>query len=170
MRGGSGSLPFGIARIVRAIFGTATIVFGGVGLAAGDDPRWFVASGMCGALWWSWDLLVEHVFMPVGDWITEQLAGGGITGSSAGMRPGLDEMVTLLEGHLRRGASRQVDINAAVRLEEIYRTVKRDPQRAREVIRIAKERYPDAPELARYVLEEVEDDLGERGEGSAVGD
>lgn len=165
MRRGSGVLPISIERIVRSIFGTATIVFAGVGLAVRDDPRWFVASGMCGILWWSWDLLLQYVFKPVGDWVSDQLIGGGVLGSSAGMRPNLEEMIGLLEGHLRRGTSRKVDINAAVRLEEIYRTVKKDPGRAREVVRIARERYPDAPELARYAPEEAEDDPKPPGEG-----
>jgi hypothetical protein len=150
---------------VRRIFGTATIAFAGVGFAVGDDPRWFVASGMCGVLWWSWDLLLDYVFTPVGDWISSQLIGGGLMGSSAGMRPNLEEMIGLLEGHLWRGTSRKVDISAAVRLEEIYRTVKQDPSRARAVIRIVRERYPDAPELARYATDEAGDDIVLPGEG-----
>jgi hypothetical protein len=161
---GSGAFPISIEKAVRRIFGTATIVFAGVGFAVGDDPRWFVASGMCGVLWWSWDLLLEYVVTPVGDWISGQLIGGGLMGSSAGMRPNLEEMIGLLEGHLRRGTSRKVDINAAVRLEEIYRTVKKDPGRAREVIRIARERYPDAAELARYATDETVDDVVLPGE------
>ncbi|UCF40066.1 MAG: hypothetical protein JSW43_10025 [Gemmatimonadota bacterium] len=166
MRRESGGLPISVARVVRRIFGTATIVFAGVGFAVGDDPRWFVASGMCGLMWWGWDLLLAYVFAPVGQWVSDQLVGGGVMGSSAGMRPNLEEMIALLEGHLRRGTSRKVDINAAVRLEEIYRTVKKDPARAREVIRIVRERYPDAPELARYEPEDTEGDLVLPGDGA----
>ena len=158
-------MPLSIAKVVRRIFGTATIAFAGVGFLVGEDPRWFLASGFCGIVWWSWDLLLEHVLVPVGDWVSEQLIGGGLTGSSAGMRPTMEETITLLEGHLRRGASRKVDLNAAIRLEEIYRTVKKDPGRAREVIRIVKERYPDAPELGRYLSEGADDDMATPGDG-----
>jgi hypothetical protein len=105
---------------VRGIFGTATIAFAGIGFVVREDPRWFVASGMCGIVWWSWDLLLEYVFEPMGDWLSDQLVGGGVMGSSAGMRPNMEETIALLESHLRRGASRKVDINAAIRLEEIY--------------------------------------------------
>lgn len=162
---GPGAVPFSITKVVRRIFGTATLAFAGVGFVVQEDPRWFVASGMCGIIWWSWDLLLEYVFTPVGDWVAQQLIGGGMMGSSAGMRPNLEETIALLEGHLRRGASRRVDINAAIRLEEIYRTVKRDPGRAREVIRVVRERYPDAPELARYAPTDDEHGLGLLEEG-----
>jgi hypothetical protein len=170
VRRGSGVLPFSIAKVVRGIFGSATIAFAGVGFVVREDPRWFVASGMCGIVWWSWDLLLEYVFGPLGDWVSDQLIGGGVMGSSAGMRPNMEETIALLENHLGRGASRKVDINAAIRLEEIYRTVKNDPQRAREVIRIARERYPDAPELGRYVSDEAEGDIVLPGEGLESGD
>jgi hypothetical protein len=165
VRRGSGVLPFSITKLVRGIFGTATIAFAGIGFVVREDPRWFVASGMCGIVWWSWDLLLEYVFEPMGDWLSDQLVGGGVMGSSAGMRPNMEETIALLESHLRRGASRKVDINAAIRLEEIYRTVKHDPQRAREVIRLARERYPDAPELDRYASDEAESDIVLPGEG-----
>ena len=165
MRRGSRVSPISVTMVVRRMFGTATIAFAGVGFVVRDDPRWFVASGMCGIVWWSWDLLLEYVFMPVGDWVSDQLIGGGVMGSSAGMRPSMEETIALLEGHLRRGASRKVDINAAIRLEEIYRTVKQDPRRAREVIKIALGRYPDARELGRYVSDEAEGDIVLPGEG-----
>ncbi len=42
-------------------------------------------------------------------------------------RPTLDDTIRLLESHLSQGASRSVEIQAAIRLEEIYRTVKQDP-------------------------------------------
>lgn len=160
MHRGPGVLPFSITKVVRRILGTATIAFAGIGFVVGGDPRWFVASGMCGIVWWTWDLLLEYILMPVGDWVADQLIGGGVMGSSAGMRPNLEETIALLEGHLRRGTSRRVDINAAIRLEEIYRTVKGDAARAREVIRIARERYPDASQLARYAPDETEDGPG----------
>ena len=60
------------------------------------------------------------------------------------------EGAQFLEGHLERGASPRVEINAAIRLEEIYRTVKQDPERARRVVDLVLERYPTAPKLERF--------------------
>lgn len=150
----TGPPPYSITRVVRLIFGTATIVLLVAAFVVRSDPRLFVASAACGVIWWVWDLLVEYVATPLGDWVSRQLLGGGIGALPPQVRPNLEEVVRLLEGYLQRGASRRVDINAAIRLEEIYRTVKKDPARARGAIRLAKERYPDAPELARYELDD----------------
>jgi hypothetical protein len=146
----SSDAPLTTTRVVRGIFATATFVFLGAALLVGDDPRLYAASAAFGTIWWVWDLLEEHVFRPVGLWITRRLLGGGIGAAPSNLRPDLDETIRLLESHLTRGASRRVDLNAAIRLEEIYRLVKRDPVRARRVIEIVRARYPDAPELKRY--------------------
>lgn len=150
----TGPPPYSVTRVVRLIFATATIVLLLAAFLIRSEPRLFVASAVCGAIWWAWDLLMEYVAVPLGDWVSTQLLGGGIGTLPPQARPNLEEVIQLLEGHLRRGASRKVDINSAIRLEEIYRTVKKDPGRAREAIRLAKERYPDAPELARYDLDD----------------
>ena len=139
-----------VSRVVRMVFGTATVVLLLVAFVVTPEPRVFAAAAASGAIWWSWDLLLEHVFEPLGDWIVRTVAGGGVGMSDPAARPTLDELVRLLESHLARGSSRQVDLNAAIRLEEIYRTVKRDPEEARRVITIVLERYPDAPELQPY--------------------
>jgi hypothetical protein len=139
-----------VSRIVRMVFGTATVSLLVVAFVVGREPRLFAAAAAFGAIWWSWDLLLEHVFQPLGDWIVGTLASGGIGMSDPTARPTLDELVRLLENHLARGSSRQVDLNAAIRLEEIYRTVKRDPEGARRVIALVLERYPDAPELQQF--------------------
>lgn len=131
------------------MFGTATVAFGLIGLAIRGDARWFAASGIFGAIWWAWDLLAAHVFAPLSDWAFRALSGDAL-GPPPNVRPTLDETIRLLENHLERPTTRQVDINAAIRLEEIYRTIKRDSAKARRAIRIVRERYPDAPELARY--------------------
>ncbi len=139
-----------VSRVVRAVFGTATVALVLAALLVGHEPRLFAAAAAFGAVWWSWDLLLEHVFQPLGDWIVGTVASGGVGMADHTTRPNLDELVRLLEAHLARGTSRQVDINAAIRLEEIYRTVKRDPDGARRVIALVLERYPDAPELERF--------------------
>ena len=167
----TGPPVYSIARLVRLIFGTATIVLLLAAILVRSDPRLFVASAACGAIWWVWDLLVEYVAAPLGDWVARQLLGGGIGALPPQVRPNLEEVIRLLESHLQRGASRKVDINAAIRLEEIYRTAKKDPVRARAAIRLAKERYPDAPELARYDLDDDDEGWLERlGRGELPGD
>ena len=135
---------------MRGIFGTATLGTLLVAVLVREDPRWFVVSGTCGLIWWGWDLLLEHVLLPVGDWLMSVIAGGALTSPPAGARPNLEDNIRFLEGHLERGASPRVEINAAIRLEEIYRTVKKDPERARRVIDLVLERYPDAPKLKRF--------------------
>lgn len=139
-----------VSRVVRMVFGTATVSLLLLALVAGREPRLFAAAAASGAIWWSWDLLLEHVFQPLGDWIVRTAVAGGVGMSGPAARPNLDELVRLLESHLARGSSRQVDLNAAIRLEEIYRTVKRDPEGAQRVIAIVLQRYPDAPELQRF--------------------
>jgi hypothetical protein len=144
----------GIGQFGRYLFAAATIFCVVFGFGVRDDPRWFAASAAFGTMWWAWDLLIEHLFAPLGHWVERLLTGQEIGASRDHNRPNLDEVIRLLEGHLDRGASRQVDINSALRLEEIYRTVKKDPARARAVVEKARARYPDAPELQRFALDE----------------
>ncbi len=139
-----------IGRVVRLLFGTATVALLVFAFAVGRDPRLFAAAAVCGTIWWVWDLLTAHVFLPLGDWLTQTVVGGGLGEIDGSTRPGLDDLVRLLESHLEHGASQQVDINAAIRLEEIYRVVKKDPESARRVIDIVLRRYPDAAELDRF--------------------
>lgn len=141
-----------VGRVVRLLFGTATVALLVFAFAVGQDPRLFAAAAVCGTVWWAWDLLSAHVFVPLGDWVTQTVIGGGLGVTEGSTRPGLDDLVRLLESHLERGASRHVDINAAIRLEEIYRVVRKDPESASRVIGIVLRRYPDAPELARFRL------------------
>ena len=138
-----------VSTAVRGILGTATVGLLLVGLLVRDDPRWFVLSGTCGMLWWGWDLLIEYVVTPTGDWLMSVIAGGALDSPPPGARPNLEDTIKFLEGHLERGASPRVEMNAAIRLEEIYRTVKKDPARARLVVDTILERYPAAPKLKR---------------------
>lgn len=145
------------SRIVRLVFGTATVALVIVAVAVRSEPRLYAAAAGCGAIWWAWDLLLEHVVHPLGGWITGTFMGGGLGVDDAATRPKLDDLVRLLERHIAQGTSRQVDINAAIRLEEIYRTVKKDPDRARAVIETMRARYPDAPELDRFASRDDDD-------------
>ncbi len=138
------------ATVVRWFMATATVVFGGVGLLVGD-ARWFAASGAFGLMWVGWDFLSGQLFGPLGDWLWRLWAGDiGTDRDAANLRPTLDDTVRLLESHLRPGVARSVVVQAALRLEEIYRTIKDDPVKAREVIARARELVPDADELTRY--------------------
>jgi len=139
-----------VATAIRGIFGTATVGTFVVAVLVRDDPRWFAVSGTCGLIWWGWDLLLEHILLPIGDWLMSVFAGGALTSPPAGARPSLEDTITFLEGHLERRASPRVEINAAIRLEEIYRTVKKDPERAKRVVDLVLERYPNAPKLKRF--------------------
>jgi len=139
-----------VGRIVRLLFGSATIALLLFAFGVGRDARLFAAAAVCGTVWWAWDLLTTQIFTPFGDWLTQTVVGGGLGETGSTDRPRLEDLIRLLEGHLEHGASRHVDINAAIRLEEIYRTVKKDPAAARRVVAIVLERYPDAPELERF--------------------
>lgn len=139
-----------LSRLVRSVFGTATVVMLVLAFAVDREPRLFAAAAIFGTLWWSWDLLMKHVFEPLADWMLGTVVGGGLGPSDPTLRPTLDELIVLLERHLERPTSQKVDINAAIRLEEIYRTVRPDPAAARRVIATVRARYPDAPELARF--------------------
>jgi hypothetical protein len=139
--------------VVRAVFATATVVFGGLGLAI-RDRRLLVAAGAFGILWTVWDVLWTRVIGPGADWVLRTLTEGA-GGPPPNTRPTLDDTIRLLESHLARDASRAVHIQSALRLEEIYRTLRKDGARARAVLEAARARYPDAPELeARMGLHE----------------
>jgi hypothetical protein len=149
-----------ISRVVRVVLGTATIALLVLAFVAGRQARLFAAAAAFGTIWWTWDFLMAHVFLPLGDWMMGTVVGGGLGPSDATIRPTLDELVALLERHLERPTSQKVDINAAIRLEEIYRTVRPNPEAARRVIATVCERYPDAPELARFAEGDGVDESG----------
>ncbi len=140
--------PVKAGTIVRVAFATATLVFAAAGLLLGGETSLLAAAGVFGTIWLAWDLLAEYAVQPLTDWLRDAVSDAG--GGARPPRLSLDDTVRLLENHLARPTDRRVDLNAAIRLEEIYRTVKNDPARARRVIEIARERYPEAPELERY--------------------
>ncbi len=135
------------AAIGRAVFAVATVLFAaaGVGLRSG---RLLAAAGACGILWSLWDVFWDRLVGPVGGWLARTLLEGDAAGPPPNTRPTLDDTIRLLESHLAHGTSRAVEIQAAIRLEEIYRTIRKDPDRARAVIARVRARYPDAVELA----------------------
>lgn len=135
-------------KIVRFAFASATIVFGLLGLALGAR-RLLAAAGAFGLLWTAWDVIWNRVLAPFGQWAASLLTEGA-GGPPPNTRPTIDDTIRLLESHLEHGASRSVEIQAAIRLEELYRAVRKDPVRAREVTRRITAKYPQAPELERF--------------------
>jgi hypothetical protein len=134
----------------RRFLATATIVAVVLGLT--NDPRWFAASGAFGVAWWSWDAIWENVLGPIGGWFTGMLTG--TYGVEVPPDLTVDDTIRLLEGHLSADAvPRHVQIQAALRLAEIYRLTRQDPERARDVIARVRARWPDAPELQRLDTE-----------------
>lgn len=128
------------SRIVRAVVGLATVVLFVIAIAVEQDMGLFAAAAGLGAVWWGWDLLTTYVVRPLGDWTTQTLLGGGLGIDDDASRPKLEDLIRLLESHLAHSTSRQVDINAALRLAEIYRTAKKDPERAEAVLEIVRDR------------------------------
>jgi hypothetical protein len=133
--------------IGRAALAAATVASALIGF--GGDARWFGASGAFGTAWWAWDFLWDNVIGPLGAWFT-----GMITGVADVEEPPdltVDDTIRLLEGHLTSdGVTRHVQIQSAIRLSELYRLTKKDPDKAREVIQRAQARWPDAPELKMF--------------------
>jgi len=128
----------------------ATAVFGVAALVSGE-PRAWTACGAFGLMWAGWDFLGEYLFGPVGGWFSRLWTGEAGTSPGAGdLLPTLDDTVRLLEHHLQPGVARSVVVQSAIRLEEIYRTIQRDPEKAREVIGRARQLFPDALELRHY--------------------
>jgi len=129
------------------MFGAATLASGALGLLVGGEPRLLVLSGSLGAVWLAWDLLIDYLLGPMAEFAGQLLSGDAGVQPTGDLRPSLEDTIRLLESHINSGADRHVQVNAALRLEEIYRTVKKDPQRAQEVVHLVHARFPDAREL-----------------------
>lgn len=142
--GGSAISPSAVGRVA---FGAATVVTALLGVFGG--ARWFAASAAFGAVWWAWDTLCDNVFDPA-----VRLFTGAISGSSGIEEPPsltVDDTIRLLERHLAEDAvPRHVQLQSALRLAEIYRLNKQEPEKAAQVLRLVRERWPDAPELQRF--------------------
>jgi hypothetical protein len=145
----------------RVAFGAATI--GAALLGLFGDARWFAASAAFGGVWWAWDALCDNVFAPAGRFLT-----GAVTGAAGIEEPPdltVDDTIRLLERHLAGDAvPRHVQIQAALRLAEIFRLNKKDPAKAEDVIRKVREKWPDAKELTMFDKVSGEEVSGEEAE------
>jgi len=146
---GPDSSPSGIGRFA---FAAATLLSLLLGLTV--DPRWLAASAGFGALWSLWDVIWDNLLGPLGGWFNGLLTGSLGEADAPGLTT--DDTIRMLEDHLRNdGVPRHVQIESAIRLEELYRLARKDPTKAAEVMRVARERWPDAPELARHKSSEA---------------
>lgn len=132
------------AAVLRAAFAAGTVGCAVLGFLADDGTKLFAASGAFGILWWGWDLLVDYLLVPLGEWIQGLMAGGALEYEPHSWSVG--DRIALLEDRVARGRTPRLQILAAIQLAEIYRLQKRDAQRARQVIEQMRARYPDAPE------------------------
>ena len=134
--------------VVRGVFAAATVLCLVLGLGL-QSAKLLAAGGAFGLIWTLWDVLWSRVLGPGGGWVARVLTEG-VGETPAATRPTLDDTIRLLENHLAHGADRHVEIQAAIRLEEIYRTIRKDPARAREILEMVRRKYPDAEELKRH--------------------
>jgi hypothetical protein len=132
------------SAVGRAMFGVATVLTVLLGLLG--DARWFAASGAFGTAWWAWDFLWDNVVGPLGGWFTGMLTGSATVEDPPDLT--LDDTIRLLESHLAAdGVTRHVQIQSALRLAEIYRLNRKEPEKAEAVLERVRARWPDAPEL-----------------------
>lgn len=135
------------SRIGRFAFAVATLLSVLLGLTV--DRRWLAASASFGTLWWLWDLIWDSILGPLGKWCNGLLTGAWGASDAPGLT--VDDTIRMLEDHLRSdGVPRHVQVQSAIRLEELYRLARKDPEKAADVIRRVRARWPDAPELAAY--------------------
>lgn len=131
------------AAVVRTAFAAVTVFAVTLGVLV--DGRWFAVSGLCGAVWILWDVIAEGVVAPLGRWTSGMLAGEGLLDPAPPLTE--DDVIRLLESHLEGDTSREVQIQSAMRLVELYRARGRDPAHARAIVAKVRERFPDANEL-----------------------
>jgi hypothetical protein len=140
------------SRIGRSSFAAATLLSVLLGLTV--DRRWFAASASFGALWCLWGYVWDYLLGPLGAWFNGLLTGTFGEEDAPGLTT--DDTIRMLEDHLRSdGVPRHVQIQSAIRLEELYRLAREDPAKAEEVIRLARERWPDASELQGHERREA---------------
>lgn len=136
------------SAVVRAMLAAATVVFAVIGFSVDNGAKFLTASGVFGIIWWSWDLIVDHVLTPFEYWMEDMMAGGALKYRSS--KWSVSDRIALLHDRMERGKTRRLQVHAAIRLAEIYELQRKDKARARQVIEQIKARYPDAPEFDRF--------------------
>lgn len=146
----SDDLPVSASGVVRVVLAIATVGFATLGFVVDDDPRFFVASGACGTMWLAWDVIRDYVVAPMGEWLTRAGADAAAAASADLSGETIDDLIQLLERRVHGGGPAEQQVRAAVQLEELYRLVKHDPERAKAVIRWVRAQCAGARELERY--------------------
>ena len=133
--------------MVRIILGAAS--WGALGIALWTkDLRWAAASCGFGTFWWFSDFFGSRIFRPFGGLVLQVFRGGP-------GRPVLDQrtihdaMSELEIQVLDQATSREVQIQAALRLSDLYRVINQDEVRAEAVMNLVRGRFPDAVELTK---------------------
>ena len=134
--------------IFRATVGGGTWAAIVLGLVT-HDKRWFAASALLGAMWFAADSLVARIFDPLMQFLLGWFQGD--EDLPVELRPTVDDTIRLLEHHIENHAHRHVQIQAALRLADIYRAVYRDQDKAALVLEKVRMRFPDAAELQSEV-------------------
>lgn len=135
--------------IIRTGLGLATVAFAIIGTLVGQDLRWYAASGLTGTMWWLWDFLSERIFQPMGHAFARMFFEGGDLPAPPRRNP--LETIQRLERRLEQPVSRDSDIQAALRLADLYRVINDDDVRAVALIEMMRVRYPDSVELKRFL-------------------
>jgi hypothetical protein len=133
--------------VIKVALGGGSLFFAAAAWLADRDAGLWAASGLLGALWAWVTFFVHDIGQPLGRWMRSWYYG------SVDETPGLslDDNIRLLESRLADpNTPRRLQIRSAMRLEEIYRLNRNDPQRAREMIGLIRQRFPDARELKIY--------------------
>src|SRR6267143_3825296 len=110
--------------IVRVGLGGATLAFAALGVLTGDT-RFYLASGLTGTFWWLWDWVADAVLAPLGDMLENLFLGGGVgiplppeSGSTG------EDAIRRLEARLEHPGSPDEEVQAALRLADLYRVVR----------------------------------------------
>jgi hypothetical protein len=135
--------PYTVFRTSLAI---ATWVSLAIGLVV-KDVRWMVASGAFGTLWWTADIVVAWVLEPLAQFLGGRFLEGEADSPSVETEHNLENTTRLLEHHIEGNAARHVQIQAALRLADLYRVLDGDEVRSRAVLDLVRSRFPDAEEL-----------------------
>jgi len=132
---------FGIFRttLAGATWGSVLLAF------VTHDKRWFAASALFGAMWFIADSLAGKIFAPLAEFVLGWMRGD--QDLPVELRPTVDDTIRLLEHHIENHADRHVQIQAALRLADIYRAVHRDDEKAAQILEKVRSRFPDAREL-----------------------
>ena len=138
------------SQLIRHAFAACAIFFGVMAtFFARGNAQIIAAAAAFGVIWTAWDLIMAWVVNPFLDLVRDVGSEASGAGDTDGRRPTLDETIGFLERNIANPTARHLDIQSALRLEEIYRVAKKEPDKGRRVVEQMLERYPDEAILAQ---------------------